>query len=259
MRKIKNNISVCMAVYNGEKFLREQIDSILPQLLQEDEIIIVDDCSTDKSISIINSYNDRRIRLYKNEHNLGYVKSFEKTISLSNKEYVFLADQDDIWCNNRVDLMLKLLNKYKVVVGGTVYFRNKLEIENTPNQVISGYIRRSYISELIKTVVGIGCYDKPGCATAFNSSLKKIILPFPLNVTYKNMCAHDLWISICASVLNCDFYCKKPVQYHRLHSNNSSLSKTRNIFVLIIDRLNRIICMLILFFRYVEARKQRQK
>ncbi len=259
MRNNKNNISVCMAVYNGEKYLTEQIDSILSQLLQEDELIIVDDCSTDKSISIIKSYNDDRIFLYENSCNLGYVKSFEKAISLANKEYIFLSDQDDIWCKNRVDNMLEWLPRYKVVVGGTVNFKNNLVVDNTPEYVESNYCRRGYICELIKTVIGIGCYNKPGCATAFNRSLMDILLPFPFNVSYKNFCAHDLWLSICASVLNEDYYFKIPVQYHRLHDNNTSSSKTRNLFILILDRLNRVLCMFILFFRLFKLQNRVKK
>lgn len=88
-----------MATYNGEKFLREQIDSILNQSYKDWELIICDDCSTDSTIDILKEYagNNDKIKIYINEKNLGFKRNFEKNISLCSGEFIAMADQDDIW------------------------------------------------------------------------------------------------------------------------------------------------------------------
>ena len=106
------NKSVCIATYNGSRYIEEQIASILIQLDSDDEIVICDDCSTDNTVNIIENINDARIKIYRNEVNLGHVKNFEKCISLSKFEYIFLSDQDDIWTPGRVHLMMNSMLSY---------------------------------------------------------------------------------------------------------------------------------------------------
>ena len=110
MRQInRESVSVCMASYNGAFYIKQQIESILPQLGQEDELIIVDDCSVDDTIEVILSIPDNRIQLHRNISNKGVVKTFEEAVCLAKNEFVFLADQDDIWTENRVERMLQVL------------------------------------------------------------------------------------------------------------------------------------------------------
>ena len=82
-------ISVAMATYNGEKYIKQQIDSILKQSIQIDELIIVDDASVDLTISIIESYNDNRIQLYKNKKNQGYIDSFFEAVQKTQGDIIF--------------------------------------------------------------------------------------------------------------------------------------------------------------------------
>ena len=110
-------ISVAMATYNGEKYIYQQLESILNQSMAVDEIIVVDDNSSDKTIEIIEKLNCSRIHIYKNEENLGYIKNFYKAISLTQGKYVFLADQDDIWEKEKVKLTFaELQNSAKNMV-----------------------------------------------------------------------------------------------------------------------------------------------
>lgn len=98
--------SVALCTYNGEKYLKEQLDSILSQEIPVDEIIICDDCSTDETSTILKNYQKRFptiIRLFFNEENLGYVRNFEKALSLCTGEIIFLCDQDDLWRREKVD------------------------------------------------------------------------------------------------------------------------------------------------------------
>ncbi|MDV7237616.1 glycosyltransferase, partial [Listeria monocytogenes] len=90
-------ISVCMAAYNGANHIREQIESILLELSATDELVIIDDCSTDSTKSVVEGIGDPRIRLIAGTTNAGYVRTFERALSESRGRYVFLSDQDDIW------------------------------------------------------------------------------------------------------------------------------------------------------------------
>ena len=95
-------ISVCIATYNGERFIREQIDSILRQLSSDDEIIVSDDGSTDDTISIINSIDDKRIRIIEGPRKHSPTHNFECAMKEAKGYYIFLADQDDVWKPNKV-------------------------------------------------------------------------------------------------------------------------------------------------------------
>lgn len=101
--------SVALCTYNGEKYLVEQIESILSQEIAVDEIVICDDASTDETFSILKNYENRFPEIFKvfiNEKNLGYVANFEKALSLCSGEIIFLSDQDDIWKQEKVSSVL---------------------------------------------------------------------------------------------------------------------------------------------------------
>lgn len=103
--KSQSNISVALCTYNGEKYLREQLESILSQKIPVNEIVVCDDCSSDETISILNQYREKfpaLFKIYQNEENLGYVKNFEKAMSICSGEIIFLSDQDDIWDAEKV-------------------------------------------------------------------------------------------------------------------------------------------------------------
>ena len=108
-------ISVCIATYNGEKFLRQQIESILSQLSHDDEIIVSDDCSSDRTVDLLREFKDERIKLFVNDSNVGVVKNFENAIKNSTQEFIFLSDQDDVWTPNKVEVVKKMLNEYDFV------------------------------------------------------------------------------------------------------------------------------------------------
>lgn len=100
-------ISVCIATYNGEKYLKEQLDSIIPQLTAQDELIISDDGSKDTTMEIIKRYaaNDSRIKVYKGPGK-GVIANFEFAINQTQGEFIFLADQDDVWLPEKVQTNL---------------------------------------------------------------------------------------------------------------------------------------------------------
>lgn len=114
-------VSVVMSVYNGEKFLQKAIDSILTQTYRDFEFIIIDDCSLDKSIEIINSYNDTRIRLIRNEQNMRLPASLNKGIRLATGKYIARMDADDISVSNRLAKQVEYMDSHPdvAVVGGS--------------------------------------------------------------------------------------------------------------------------------------------
>ena len=116
-------ISVVMSVYNGEKYLREAMESILNQTFTDFEFIIVNDGSTDNSLKIIKSYNDERIRIINNEKNIGLTQSLNKALKQAKGEYIARQDADDISLPNRFEEQIKYFEKYPEValVGTSAY------------------------------------------------------------------------------------------------------------------------------------------
>ena len=110
-------ISVVMSVYNGEKYLQESIESILAQTYSDFEFIIIDDCSTDDSVNIIESYDDKRIRLIRNEHNLRLPASLNKGIKSATGKYIARMDADDISMPDRFDKQVSYMETHSEVVA----------------------------------------------------------------------------------------------------------------------------------------------
>jgi glycosyltransferase involved in cell wall biosynthesis len=110
-------VSVVVATYNGERFLREQLDSLLHQTYPLIEIVIVDDASTDGTIAILDEYTllHEKIRLFKSETNVGYIKNFEKGIASCKGEYVALSDQDDIWLPEKISRLMDEREDYPLI------------------------------------------------------------------------------------------------------------------------------------------------
>ena len=166
-------ISIVMTVYNGEKYINEQIDSFINQTLLPHEIIISDDCSTDKTLEILENYkNEKKInfRIFKNENNLGFTKNFEKAILKSTGDIIFLADQDDIWYKNKVQTIIDKFNENQnifLIIHDADLVNEKLEKSNLSlsSQIKSGFEN----TDIFIT----------GALTSFNKKLMKYILPFP--------------------------------------------------------------------------------
>lgn len=201
-------ITVCIATYNGEKYIKEQLDSILCQLNLDDEVIISDDGSTDTTLAIIESYQDDRISLYKNAFK-NVVLNFEFVINKANGDYIFLSDQDDIWHKDKVELYMKsffenprailtisdlqIIDKNGLLLD-TVFYKNKFSSNLSKNLVVNNFI---------------------GCAMAFKSEVKKSILPFP-----KNIAMHDWWIGTCCIILGEINFIDIKLNFYRRHDNN---------------------------------------
>ncbi len=130
-------LSVALCTYNGARYIREQIESILNQTLRVNEIIVCDDCSTDNTISIIESYHDTTptdVHIYRNEQNLGVCANFQKAINLCHGDIIFLADQDDIWHRDKTKIIVDYFSSHPdihvVFSDGCLFYENGSPIEN---------------------------------------------------------------------------------------------------------------------------------
>lgn len=218
-------ISVCVATYNGEKFIKEQIESILIQLDCNDEVIVSDDSSTDNTLKIIDSLNDNRIKIHnfkrlKNGYrNSELVSSnFENALKGANGEYIFLSDQDDIWRNDKIEKMSHLLTKYDLVISNANLIINcKVDYESfwfTDKFPIRNYFLRR------------GKYH--GCCMAFRKDMLQYILPFPDKLTL-----HDSWIGLISELIGRTYFINEPLIYYRIHENNASVINNTFIYKII--------------------------
>ena len=105
-----NTVSVIMCTYNGEKYLREQIDSILAQTYPIHEIIVCDDCSTDNTMAILQEYATRFtfIKVHQNEKNKGCNQNFHDTLYKATGNYIAISDQDEFWFSDIIEILLHL-------------------------------------------------------------------------------------------------------------------------------------------------------
>lgn len=203
-------ITVCIATYNGEKYIKEQLFSILEQLGEEDELIISDDNSSDNTIAVIKGISDSRIKLFFNEEK-GYTSNFENTLRQASGDIIFISDQDDIWADNKVEICLEELKTYSLVVSDAT-------IINENNEIISDSyfklrnIKRTSLGNIIK-------FSYLGCCLAFRSDMLKKALPFPPNRAF---CTHDNWLFLVGS---CFFKYKiqnEKLIFYRRHGGNVS-------------------------------------
>lgn len=214
-------VSVCMAAYNGSDFIEEQIHSILKELGPNDELIIVDDKSTDDTVALVNAVGDPRIKLNRNLRNLGYVRTFEKAITLSDGRYIFLSDQDDVWIPGRLDKMLSALRDNIMVVSNCSHFGGKSGRFHDIR--LRSRDSGKHLRNLFGIVIGYRLHW--GCAMAFKSDLKELALPFPSYMSE----SHDQWLAMCGNFRRSIAYLDDDTLLHRLHDENLTPRKMRGI------------------------------
>lgn len=208
-------ISVCMSVYNGERYLSEQLDSILQQLGEDDEIIISDDGSTDASLAIISAYQDSRIKCYHNPKK-GVISSFENAINKATQPIIFLCDQDDIWYPNKVEITLDYFGENP---DKDIILSDLTIIDNQQRVLFDSFHEQRDSKEGFWKNVKRNSYI--GCAMAFRSSIKTEILPFP-----KKIPMHDMWIGLIGEYHQTSLRIPEKLVYYRRHDNNVSELRT---------------------------------
>lgn len=217
-------ISVALCTYNGEKFIEQQLDSILNQTIAVDEIIICDDCSKDNTISIVNKYIEKKPSLFKifiNETNLKSNANFEKAIQLATGDYIFLSDQDDVWRNDKVEKILRVFNNNKEAEG---VFSNADFIDENNNQIYNNLTLWDFVcffenekydhDNLKKLLIYKGNY-LTGATLCIKKEVKSFCIPFKTGENF----IHDEWLAFQLANRKTLYYSTENLISYRIHSN----------------------------------------
>ena len=214
--------SVALCTYNGQQFLKQQLDSILNQTHKVDEIVVCDDGSTDKTIEILENYSanyPNTFYIYQNEINLRSVKNFEKAVKLCSGDIIFLSDQDDVWVDNKVEKYVDYFDKnpnievlasngYCIDENSKVH--DKYSIWDVPQFLRDAKIKFDYYQ-----IIALQFNISTGSTMAFKKEIVSKTVPFPVIKDFH----HDEWIALISSknknfeLLNEKYY------YYRIHSN----------------------------------------
>jgi glycosyltransferase involved in cell wall biosynthesis len=219
-------IDILLATYNGEKYLKQQLDSLINQTFQKFRIIVRDDGSKDNTLRILNTYKaefeNKFIIINDDFGNLGSTKCFMKLLEYSNNKYIMFCDQDDFWLPNKVEISLnkiKLLGKNQsefkpllVFTDLTLVDENLIEFEKSlwKYQKLNTHISNNWRHLAAQNVI-------TGCTIIMNRAAKEVSLPFPAMF---NEMIHDQWIGINVSKFGEINFLKQSTILYRQHSSN---------------------------------------
>jgi glycosyltransferase involved in cell wall biosynthesis len=203
-------ISVCMATFQGENFVAAQLRSILDQLAVTDEVVIVDDNSSDATCSVIRAFADGRVRLIERATNQGPARTFQEALMLASGAIVFLSDQDDLWEPEKVSTMLeafKVDSEVAMVVSDASLIDEAGKFVGVSYYDVRGKFRSGVVSNVIRC-------SYLGCTMAFRSELIAKALPIPT----ENEILHDIWFGLVNSITaGGTAYVQKPLVRYRRH------------------------------------------
>lgn len=217
-------LSVCMATYNGAQTVGKQLTSILKQLTPADEVLIVDDHSTDQTVATLRrlaATSQVPIRLAVNAQNLGPIKSFEKALQQAKGELVFLADQDDIWFADKVERMVQAFKQQQadlLVHDGVVLNQAGQQIAPSWNHYHHNQLPQTVATNLVKN-------GYTGAMMAVSQRLLRRALPFPAKIEM-----HDQWLFLVAKRYHAKIVVlRQPLMAYVRHGNNVTGMKRRSL------------------------------
>ncbi len=204
-------VSIAMATYNGARYLQEQLDSFVTQTRPPDELVVCDDCSSDATIDILESFRRGApfdVRITRNSTRFGYSENFGRAISRCDGDIIFLSDQDDVWLSGKIDTVCHVFEENP----GLLVVVNDAELTdkdlNRNGLTVAGQI----------LAVGRSVSDfNFGCCISFRSKMKPLIIPSPLANG-----GHDGWINTIGVMLNSRIFVANVLQYYRRHDTNAS-------------------------------------
>jgi len=221
-------ISVALCTYNGQRFLHQQLQSLLDQTVRPDELVVCDDGSSDDSVAVVKRFAAHApfaVRLVRNSHNLGYIRNFEQAISRCTGDLVFLCDQDDVWDRRKIEILRDVFVT-EPEVGLVLHDFVRVNADGGPYDFPEErYGERQLLgSELPREVRdrGIRAFMLPaprawcGCMMAFRREWSRVLLPI-----YPGK-GHDDWILKLLGVLTEVRFVGEPLIQYRMHSSNSN-------------------------------------
>jgi glycosyltransferase involved in cell wall biosynthesis len=200
-----------MATYQGAEFLGEQLESIAKQTRQPDELIVSDDCSTDETMIVASHFAAGApfpVHIVRNEQTFGFSGNFERALSRTRGDVVFLSDQDDVWFPEKVE---RVTAEFERAADVLAVIHDQRTLEQRTGQIFE----RTYFDN--RRALGLAEKELvSGNFTALRRELINIVLPFPEQVAY------DFWIARISTALNCRAVIREPLQLYRRHSSNLS-------------------------------------
>jgi glycosyltransferase involved in cell wall biosynthesis len=203
--------SIAMATFNGAEYLQEQLESFLAQTRLPDELIVCDDGSEDDTLAILHAFQKTapfHVEISENQTRLGCTKNFEKAASLCTGDLIFFSDQDDVWFENKLEVMIQFMENHPQVMVAV----NDAEIVD--EKLTTPGIRKS--RQVLDLGLPITSFHS-GCCLVFRDGIKSLFFPVPDEVF-----AHDTWLNRLAGALESRTFVDVPLQYYRRHTQNTS-------------------------------------
>ncbi len=236
-------VSVCLAAHDGAEYVGEQVRSILDQLGPTDELVVVDDASADATVAVVESFDDPRISVHRNEINVGSVRAFERALGLARGAYLLLADQDDVWVRGRLAEMVAALQTDGVVATSVAVLGDP---PGPPRWPLRAGDSHRYAANVAAVLVGVRWYF--GCAMGLRRDLLPVVLPFPAWLTE----SHDLWIGLVGNAAHEMRHLEAPSVERRLHGANQTPLHWRSLTTVLRARVMLARCL-------VEARRRARR
>lgn len=211
-RKSNPLVSIALCTYNGERFLQQQLDSLVNQSYDNLEIIAVDDKSTDNTLAILKMYETKYkfLKIHQNETNIGFRLNFETALLKCSGEFLALCDQDDIWDLDKIKVQVENINENTLVYHDSALIdSNGLKLNKNISDVINMYSGNKHHYFLFENCIS-------GHTCLFSRSLLKDLLPLPETVY------HDRWLGFIATLRGNVLYLDQTLVDYRQHSSSTT-------------------------------------
>lgn len=219
-----STIAVVMATYNGEKYVGEQIESILASTYQDFELFIYDDGSKDNTVSLIQNYekqNPDKVHVFLNETNLGLTMNFLHALSRTTADYIMFSDQDDVCKHNKMAVTLKRMKHMEAQLGREcpiAVFTDAVVVDQNLNVIKNSFFCLGHLNPFKTDLPHILMENKLiGCTVMVNAALRKVLLShqMPKEARY-----HDWWVALIAAAFGKIGFIKESTLLYRQHSGN---------------------------------------
>lgn len=241
MAHVETEVSVVMATYNGSAHLAEQLDSILVQLGPRDEVVVVDDASTDDTRAVLATFDDPRVRVRESPVNRGYVRTFEEALVAARGEMILLSDQDDVWLPGRRDAMVAAMRAHQVVASN-------LTTLDGPDALRGPFGQSDWklgprddgrpVTNLLGIIAGLKPYY--GCAMGVRRDALATVLPFPPHLVE----SHDLWLAMYGNLTGSIAHLDRRTLARRLHGDNATPTRPRGLRAVLVSRVRLVRALL---------------
>lgn len=216
----RDTVRIVLATYNGETYLREQLDSLLGQTHRDFVVEVCDDGSADGTSRIVREYQrrDERIRLHENGQNTGYVKNFLEGIKRSKEPYIMLCDQDDIWNPDKIEVTLRAMKREESARPGqpVLVYTDAVNFDSGTGKTAGNFHKNSHLDTKKVDTAHLFMENKIiGCTAMLNGAVLPYLQDLPEEIR-----VHDWWLALICSHFGGIAYVEEPTLLYRQHSGN---------------------------------------